>query len=78
MTRNNIKITAVATTIPIIWQINTFSVVDQPVVLAQMVVATLRTIINAIIPRTPTSIRFMIPELIVSFSSWQTAKYNSY
>jgi hypothetical protein len=79
MTRNSIKMTAVATTIPIIWQIRTDSVVDQPVVLAQMVVATLRTIINAMMPRTPTRIRFIIPlDIILSFNSYcQTDRYKN-
>ena len=61
ITRNNIRMIAVATTMPMIWQTKTCSVVDQPVILEQILVATERTIMKAMIPPMPTTIRFIIP-----------------
>jgi hypothetical protein len=54
---------AVATTMPMIWQMRTCSVADQPVVLEQILVATERMIIKAMIPKTD------FVNLIVSYKS---------
>ncbi len=63
ITKNNIMITAVAVTTPMIWQIRTCSVVDQPVTLEQIWVATERIIRKAIMPNVEANMRFIIDEL---------------
>ena len=57
-------ITMVATTIPMMLQMRTCSVVDQPVILEQILVATERTITKAIIPSKETNMRFIKDEVI--------------